>query len=742
VDRSKLELDDIFCAAMDLALPAERAAYLDQACGADLNARQRVQRLLDAHAQAGSFLGARPAVAPAAASWADQAIGSTIGPYKLLEQIGEGGMGVVFMAEQSRPLRRKVALKVIKPGMDSKQVIARFEAERQALALMDHPNIARVLDGGTTDSGQPFFAMDLVRGIPITEYCDQARWTPRQRLELFQRVCLAVQHAHQRGIIHRDLKPGNVLVTLQDGEPVPKVIDFGIAKATGEQLTDKTLFTCFTQMVGTPLYMSPEQAALSATEVDTRTDVYALGVLLYELLTGTTPFDSEELKKANYDEMRRIIREEEPPRPSQRLTTMEQASLSTICECRSAEPRKLSLQVRGELDWVVMKALEKDRDRRYESASALAADVQRYLNEDAVEACPPSAGYRLRKYMRRNRRLLVPVAVIGTVLIAATGISTWLAIDSIMARRNAATDGAIARAVNDFLAYDLLAQVNVAGHLDEGFEPDRNLTVREALDRAAAKVPKRFRDQPLVEAAIREAVGTAYLGVGRTDLAVNHLEVALALRRLHRGPGHRETLWTICRLAESYTRNGQLREALALQGASSELFMATIPESEITSSFLGGCARACYESGKFDESESWNRTALELHLKNKNEFGAACALVWLTRILLLKKQFSAAEITAREALMHLPKDPAHAGWVFSGALGDALLGQGKYQEAEPLLFKSYEGLKERFARLDATTQDWRVTEASERIARFYEATNQPEKAAAFRERNRTETRKK
>jgi serine/threonine protein kinase len=348
--------------------------------------------------------------------------GSIIGRYKLLERIGEGGFGVVYMAEQQHPVRRKVALKVIKPGIDTGQVIARFEAERQALALMEHENIAKVLDAGATDSGRPYFVMELVHGVPITDFCDKHRLPPRERLELFVEVCRAVQHAHTKGIIHRDIKPTNVLVTLHEGVPVPKVIDFGVAKATGQQLTEKTLFTNFAQMIGTPLYMSPEQAEMTGIDVDTRSDVYSLGVLLYELLTGTTPLDKERLKRATFEEVRRIIREEEPPRPSARLSKMGAEALGMSATQRQSDARQLGRLVRGELDWIVMKALEKERARRYETASALAADVQCYLRDEPVEACPPSAWYRFRKFARRRKAVLGVVSGIALMVCIATGM--------------------------------------------------------------------------------------------------------------------------------------------------------------------------------------------------------------------------------------------------------------------------------------------------------------------------------
>jgi WD40 repeat protein/serine/threonine protein kinase len=420
---------EVFEHALEIESPAERECYLDSACADAPQLRQRVVGLLAAYHAAGSFLeGGLAALAGTLDQPVSERPGAVIGPYKLLQQIGEGGFGVVFMAEQMAPVRRKVALKVIKPGMDTRQVIARFEAERQALAVMDHPNIARVLEAGGTASGRPYFVMELVRGVPITTYCDDNSVSIRERLELFATVCHAIQHAHTKGIIHRDIKPTNVLITRQDGQPVVKVIDFGIAKAMGQQLTEKTLFTDFAQMIGTPLYMSPEQAELSSLDVDTRSDIYSLGVLLYELLTGTTPFDKERFKTAGYDEIRRIIREEDPDRPSTRVGTVGQAA-STVSAHRKIDPKGLRHQLRGELDWIVMKCLEKDRNRRYESPASLAADVKRFLSDETVLACPPSALYRFRKLARRNKRALysVSVAAFAALLaVVALTVSTVL----------------------------------------------------------------------------------------------------------------------------------------------------------------------------------------------------------------------------------------------------------------------------------------------------------------------------
>jgi serine/threonine protein kinase/WD40 repeat protein len=426
--------DEIFERASQLSGEA-RAAYLKEVTGGDEPLRQRIEALLQAGESAGTTFLKEPAVSAKTLFITTNMLpvtekaGDKIGRYKLLEQIGEGGCGVVYVAEQQEPVRRRVALKVIKLGMDTRQVVARFEAERQALALMDHPNIAKVLDAGATETGRPYFVMELVRGIKITDYCDKNNLSTAERLKLFISVCAAVQHAHQKGIIHRDLKPSNILVTLHDGVPVPKVIDFGIAKATTDQrLTDKTIYTAFEQFIGTPAYMSPEQAEMSGLDIDTRSDIYSLGVLLYELLTSRTPFDTATLLKDGLDQMRRILREQEPPRPSISLNTLTDADLTTVASHRRAEPPKLAHLIRGDLDWIVMKALEKDRTRRYETVNGLAADVQRHLSSEPVTARAPSQLYRLQKAVHRNRLAFAAALVITGLLLAGVAVSSWQAV--------------------------------------------------------------------------------------------------------------------------------------------------------------------------------------------------------------------------------------------------------------------------------------------------------------------------
>jgi eukaryotic-like serine/threonine-protein kinase len=437
MDAVNEQAEEIFCAALEISEPGRRAAFLEERCAEDPRLRTAVEHMLAMQNQVERFFGSSAPVpaemisgaganVPLSAS-AELEAGKQVGPYKLLERLGEGGCGVVYLAEQVVPVHRQVALKLIKLGMDTKSVIARFEAERQALAMMDHPNIAHVLDAGATESGRPYFVMELVRGIRITRYCDQERLTTRQRLDLFIHVCHAIQHAHQKGVIHRDIKPSNILITMVDGEPVPKVIDFGIAKATGGQLLGgNTVFTACDQFVGTPAYMSPEQAALSGLDVDTRSDIYSLGVLLYELLTGKTPFAQDELMQSGLDEMRRTLREQDPHRPSTKLDELRAEELTQTAMQRHVEPRRLKLLLTGDLDWIVMKALEKDRDRRYQTVNGLAMDVYRYLNNELVMARPPSWSYRFHKLVRRNRTTFTAGAAVFLALIAGFGTSTWL----------------------------------------------------------------------------------------------------------------------------------------------------------------------------------------------------------------------------------------------------------------------------------------------------------------------------
>ena len=433
-------LKALFTEAVSLEDTASRLQFLDRECAGNASLRQQIDELLQAHQAATDFLPMDPSSEvkiPTQETAIKEAAGSLIGRYKLLQSIGEGGCGVVYMAEQQDPVIRRVALKIIKLGMDTKQVIARFEAERQALAMMEHPNIAKVLDAGATDTGRPYFVMELVRGIPITEFCNQQNLDTNARLELFMDVCSAIQHAHQKGVIHRDIKPSNILVTMHDHRAVPKIIDFGIAKATQQKLTNKTLFTQFHHFIGTPAYMSPEQANLSGLDVDTRSDIYSLGVLLYELLTGRTPLDARELTKVDYDEMRRRIREEEPVYPSTQLHGMTQSDLNTVARQRGTEPTRLNKLMRGELDWIVMKALEKDRNRRYETAAEFSLDIQRYLQFEPVKAAAPSTLYRFRKFARRNKGVLATAAVILLLLVAGSVSSTYLAIKATMAQRDA-----------------------------------------------------------------------------------------------------------------------------------------------------------------------------------------------------------------------------------------------------------------------------------------------------------------
>jgi serine/threonine protein kinase/tetratricopeptide (TPR) repeat protein len=556
--RDPADLEAIFFAARGL-VGAARAAYLDEACGDDPQLRRRVEQFLEAQGEIGSFLESpAPELVPRLSDTVTERPGTVIGPYKLLEQIGEGGMGLVFVAEQQQSVRRKVALKVIKPGMDSKQVIARFEAERQALALMDHPNIAKIHDGGTTPSGRPYFVMELVKGVPLTQFCDDNRQTTRQRLVLFINVCQAVQHAHTKGIIHRDLKPSNVLVASHDGTPVVKVIDFGVAKAIGQTLTDKTVYTQLTQLVGTPLYMSPEQAGQSSLDIDTRTDIYALGVLLYELLTGTTPFTKERFREAGYDDIRRIIREEEPPKPSTRLSELKE-TLPSISSRRQTGPAKLTKLVRGELDWIVMKALEKDRNRRYTTANDLAADVQRYLHDEPVVAGPPTAGYRLLKFARRNWRPVVAASIIFVLLVGGV-IGTTVG----LLRERRAKDTAEKRLAQIEKAIDILGSIfeNLNPRAEEKEGRPLRAILAERLDQAAAELDGEAVGDPLVVARLQHQLGRTYLGLALPAKAEVLFRKAVATRQAELGPDHRLTLRSRFNQAAALHGMGKSNEAI------------------------------------------------------------------------------------------------------------------------------------------------------------------------------------
>ena len=590
--------DALFRAAAVLPAGAARQAYLDQACADDSALRARVEALLAAHDR----LEELPAAPLARATInleldgpPDEALGVRIGHYKLLQKIGEGGCGVVYMAEQEEPVRRRVALKVIKLGMDTKQVVARFEVERQALAMMDHPGIARVFDGGVTETGRPYFVMELVKGIKLTDYCDENQLSTEARLGLFMTVCHAIQHAHQKGIIHRDLKPSNILVSLLDGEPVPKVIDFGIAKATEQKLTDKTLVTELHQFLGTPAYMSPEQAEMSGLDVDTRSDIYSLGVLLYELLTGRTPFDQKELLQAGLDEMRRIIREVEPARPSTRLHALTEAERTTTAARRRTEAPQLIHRLRGDLDWIVMKCLEKDRTRRYETANALAADLQRHLENEPVEARPPSAGYKLRKFARRNRVALGVAGALAGVLVVATGVSVWQAVRATRA---------------EVLAQERLRQSEAITKFLTGVfrSPDpsrdgRTITVAETLDTAVKNLDRDLGDQRALRAQLQGTLGETYNALGLLREAIPLLEQARDYCLTNAGPEHPDTLAVMHRLALAYRADERVGQADELWRQILSVRRKVLgPEHPDTLTAMQGLAKAYAAVGRHDEA--------------------------------------------------------------------------------------------------------------------------------------------
>ncbi|MBC8107947.1 MAG: serine/threonine protein kinase [Anaerolineae bacterium] len=680
------------------------------ACAGNVELKHRVERLLGAHSKIGDFL-----QSPAAADLTDVAgdvargvsaseehVGNVIDKYRLMELIGEGGFGSVFLAEQTNPVQRRVALKIIKPGMDSRQVIARFEAERQALAVMDHPNIAKVFDAGATESGHPYFVMELVKGVAITEYCDAQRLPPRARLELFIDVCRAIQHAHQKGVIHRDLKPSNVLVAMYDGRPVPKVIDFGVAKAIGAKLTDRTLFTGFGAIVGTLEYMPPEQAQLNELDADTRSDIYSLGVLLYELLTGSTPLDRARLIKPAMEEMLRIIRQDEPPKPSARLSTAN--ALASIAANRSLEPKKLSGLVRGELDWIAMKCLEKDRSRRYETANGLANDVQRYLAGVAILAAPPSATYRLRTFVRRHRGpvlasgmvLLVLIAgVIGTTIgLVGQARQTRIAEQQRAAaqthEQTARRQTAIASAVSDFQT-DMLASADPEMLLGD------KVTVLQAVTAAVKELDDgKLKEQPLVEASVRTAIGRTLRALGRYDAAEPNLRKALELRRRSLPVDDLSIATSLNHLGSLARELGKFTDAEEMCAQALKIRQNASPAGDRgTAESLNNVAAALFAQGKTGEAEKLFRETLELNRRicPPGAQEIATSLNNLATVLRDRGKFAECEPIFREALS-IYRHALPAGHLKTASAADNLAAllqaQSRLAEAEILIREALE----------------------------------------------------
>jgi serine/threonine protein kinase/tetratricopeptide (TPR) repeat protein len=606
--------------------------------------------------------------------------GATIaGKYKLIDELGRGGMGVVYLAEQVAPIQRKVAVKIIKLGMDTKQVIARFEAERQALALMDHPSIAKVYDAGATETGRPYFVMEYVKGVPITEYCDTHRLNNSERLELFQEVCHGVQHAHQKGIIHRDIKASNILVAIHDNKPVPKIIDFGVAKATAQRLTERTMFTEMGQLIGTPEYMSPEQAEMSGLDIDTRTDIYSLGVLLYELLVGALPFDSDTLRAAGLGEIQRIIRETDPPKASTRLSSLGDFQ-TTIAKTRNTDPSALRRQLKGDLDWIICKAMEKDRTRRYETVNGLAADIRRHLDNDPVLARPPSTTYRVQKMISRHKIGFVFTVALA-VLIVGFAIAMTIASARIAAERDRAEEEAAkATAINAFLQ-DTLGSANPI----EG--SDREITVLEALETASDKIEEAFSNQPEVEVVVRHTIGVTYLRLGHYDRAEEMLKSALSVARKAYPSNHPELAAPMTSLAVLLHERGKFDEAEALYREALELRQRHFGrDDEGTASILSNLGILLQDKGDTEAAEPIFREILDMDRKllGDDDLNVAIDLNNLGNIMRDKGDYESGESYLREAISILQKHGHPWVSVAMSNLGELMNRKGDYAAAEPI----------------------------------------------------------
>ncbi|MGB3862275.1 MAG: serine/threonine-protein kinase, partial [Candidatus Aminicenantaceae bacterium] len=599
--------------------------------------------------------------------------------YKLIEELGRGGMGVVYLAEQIAPVKRKVAVKIIKLGMDTKQVMARFEAERQAIAMMDHPNIAKVYDAGATETGRPYFVMEFVKGVPITEYCDTHRLNNRERLELFQEVCKGVQHAHQKGIIHRDIKASNILVAIHDNKPVPKIIDFGVAKATAQRLTERTMFTEMGQLIGTPEYMSPEQAEMTGLDIDTRTDIYSLGVLLYELLVGTLPFDSDTLRAAGLSEIQRIIRETDPPRASTRLSSLGDSQIS-IAQHRRTDLTALRKQLKGDLDWIILKAMEKDRTRRYETVNGLAADIFRHLNNEPVLARPPSTTYKLQKMISRHK-IGFGFTVALSVLIVGFAIAMTVASARIAAERDRAEEeSAKATAINAFLQ-DTLGSANPI----EG--SDRDITVLEALETATDKIEESFSNQPEVETEVRHTIGVTYLRLGHYKEAEDMLHSALIVARKAYPPDHPELASPLTSLAVLLHERGSFDEAESMYREALDIRQKHFGRNdEGVASILSNLGILLQDKGDYEAAEPIFREILDIdrEFSGDDDLNVAIDLNNLGNLMKDKGDYDASESYLKEAIFILQKHEHPWVSIAMSNLGELMNRKGDYSAAEPI----------------------------------------------------------